>query len=1128
MKAMCILACTAVIAAWLPESGSLYGQTKGNKNVPNTTAQDKLGVMRGKVVDADGAPLPGASVVLKSNKQAVATDMDGNFSLRINKDVGDLTITVSFIGMKTKTLKGHVGGKPLYVTLESDTNMLDEVSVVETGYGRLPRKDMVGAFTTVKADDIMMPAYQTIDQMLQGKIPGMIVQNSSARVGTNPKITIRGTSTLLGNTSPLWVVDGVIQPEPIAIDLSSSVTESLDNLIGNAISWLNPQDIETVTVLKDASATAVYGSKASNGVIVITTKKGRSERMSVRYSNNFSIRQRATYDMFNYMNSKERIQFSKEAYDAGARYQSEPLPQIYTYEGLMAMFNKHLVSEQEFMNQMQFLETTNTNWLKLLTRNSFSQSHNLSLSGGTEKVTYNASFGYSNAKGTEIGNDQSRFTSRLNIGTQITNRFKLDLSMNGSFSNTDGYGPGVSPQSYALQTSRAIPATDQQGNRVFYGQYYSYQLNMRDKSLINNYNIFNEMENSYANNKANTFNLSLNASYKLTDWLTYEMVGSYSRSDNNSEVFAGERTSFIERRFRGYAYGSEKTGSEKFQAAMLPFGGQLSTGNSSSTNYDWQNKLSFSQTFNTDHRVNAMVAMQLTSTRSKSNGNTVWGYVPERGEVLVSPTPPNKIVPIGGSTTIEWGALSSLYEGGWRKSNLTTNYMSVFATLAYAYKDRYVLNANMRQDASNRFGQDTNHQFNPTYSFGFSWRMAEEAFIRENLSWINQFNARVSYGIQGNVVNSISPELIASYKGILSGYNEYWVSIASLPNPLLDWESTHTLNLGLDVMLFNRLSMNLEYYTRRSNAIIEQEVAEEYGLSKMKLNGGHIRNRGVEFMLNLTLIKNKDFAWTFGFNASKNWNRSENASKVIRADQVSKSDFLTGNSQSPLKDGYPLSAFWSYSFAGLDHNTGYPNFNNIEFEGEGDNTIDPTTFLVYSGQSEPYFTGGFNTRFRYKDISVGADFAVLLGAKKRLPNPYATFTYGKIPDPYYNLSKDLTKRWKQPGDEAHTIIPALYTSVRDEYNLPLPDGTTANSRYDMWAMSDAMVASGSFLRCSQLNITYNLPKRICNKFRATSLSVSANMNNLFVIASSRWNGFDPELGDSVQPRMYTFGLSVGF
>ena len=390
-------------------------------------AQTGTGV-KGVITDEFGEPLPAASVaVMKNGKIArgTSTDIHGEFIVDINL-AGDDEIVFSYIGTKTVKMKltKELISKPIEVVLKTDEAMLAEVTIVEDGYNRLPRKDMVGAFTTVKADDIMMPAYQTIDQMLQGKVAGMSVVNTSARVGASPKITIRGTSTILGNSDPLWVVDGVIQEDPLSIDMSSAITSDMRELIGNQISWLNPQDIDNITVLKDASATAIYGSKASNGVIVITTKKGTPGRISVNYNTNVSVRERPTYDMYDFMNSYERIQFSKEAYEAGVRYQTEPLPQIYTYEGLMSMFNKRMITEEQFSRYLQRLETVNTDWFDLLTRNSVSQSHNLSVSGGTDKYTYNASIGYQNNKGYEVGNQNDQITSRLHqLHRQQTHTF---------------------------------------------------------------------------------------------------------------------------------------------------------------------------------------------------------------------------------------------------------------------------------------------------------------------------------------------------------------------------------------------------------------------------------------------------------------------------------------------------------------------------------------------------------------------------------------------------------------------------------------------------------------------------------------------------------------------------------
>ena len=1087
----------------------------------------------GTVVDDFGQPLPGASVAIMNDKKMVrgtSTNINGDFKIEVNIGGGEGELVVSFVGTKTRRIKltANTVKEHLKIQLNSDDAMLSEVTIVEDGYNKLPRKDMVGAFTTVKADDIMMPAFQSIDQMLQGKIAGMSVINTSARVGASPKITIRGTSTILGNSDPLWVVDGVIQEDPISIDMSSSITSDMRELIGNQISWLNPQDIENITVLKDASATAIYGSKASNGVIVITTKKGTPGRISVNYSANLSVREQPSYEIYDFMNSYERIQFSKEAYEAGVRYQSVPLPQIYTYEGLMAMFNKRMISEEQFSTYLQRLETVNTDWFDLLTRNSVSQNHNLSVSGGTDKYTYNASVGYSDNKGYEIGNENDQITTRLSINSNVNDRLTINVQLNGSVRNSDGYGAGVNPYSYAMNTSRAIPAYELDGSRAFYSKYYRYQYNalLGDNNQYS-YNIFNEMDNSYSKNRGTMFNASTNVSYKLLSWLTYNATASISLSTNKSESFAGERTAQVEQLYRGYPYGSEQAGSDKYNAALLPFGGVLNQSNSQTLSYSTSHRLSFSKEFNESHRLNAMLGMEIRSSEGESEGNVVYGYVPERGEIIVSPTLPEDFRPIGTDVNIGWGPLTQLYNGGWSKTSTVTNYMSFFATVAYSHKNRYVVNVNVRSDASNRFGQDTNKQFDPTWSFGASWKIAQEQFVEDYIPWLDQANLRATYGIQGNVVNSISPEMIVQYQGLLESYGEYYLTISSLANPQLKWERTKTWNLGLDLALFG-MTMNLEYYGRRSHAIIRQDLAQEYGIASLPLNGAIITNHGVEFTMNFTPFRTNDFAWTIGLNASKNWNKSKDDDRTARADELTHTDFLNGNHDRPLKNGYPLTAFWSYKFTGLNGTNGYPTFEHATYDAvDGDPTLDPTTFLVYSGQSEPYFTGGFNTRVRWKDFNFGADFALMLGAKKRLPNPYSTFTGGKMPDIFSNLSKELNDRWKQPGDEAHTNIPALYTSVRDLYNLNLPNGLYDNI-YSMWAQSDARVADASFLRCTQISLSYNVPRKLCKKIGMSRIQVSANVNNLFVIASDKWRGYDPELGNTLQPRVYSMGLSLGF
>ena len=462
--------------------------------------------LRGRVTDTQGMPLPGVTVLVKEMSIGTATDTDGRYQLTVPM-LSDTTFTLafSFVGFETVSVE-YAGQDSINVVLRESVQEMDEVVV--TGYQTLRKSDVVGSVATVKAEDILMPAYSSVDQMLQGRVAGMMVMNTSSRVGTTPKIRIRGTSTLLGNQDPLWVVDGVIQPDPISLDASDMMVDDLKNILGNQISWLNPADIETITVLKDASATAIYGSKAANGVIVITTKKGDTGRLTVNYSNNFAFRARPHYGLFNMMNSQERIEFSREAFDAGAVYSSVPVASTDTYEGIMSMYNDKTISREEAETAINRLKGMNTNWLDILTRNSFSQSHNLSLSGGTDKVSANASIGFSNEAGVEVGNNARGLSGRLFVSAQLADNLQVDVNLSGSIDKTYGYAAGVNPMNYALNTSRAVPAYNEDGSLCFLEKRTSYELN--SSSVLLGYNVLNEMEHSYSKNKSVNLNGSLN------------------------------------------------------------------------------------------------------------------------------------------------------------------------------------------------------------------------------------------------------------------------------------------------------------------------------------------------------------------------------------------------------------------------------------------------------------------------------------------------------------------------------------------------------------------------------------------------------------------------------------------
>lgn len=1091
------------------EGTNLTYEVSGSAIVIKKRKTNKI-TIKGWIRDASGEALPGATVTVRGSKHGAIAGLDGHYTFNIPAQEG-LILTYSFIGMEKKTVR-YTGKKTINITLTSSSTEIDEVVV--TGYQNIQRRDLVGSITTVKAKDIIMPSYTTIDQMLQGRVAGMIVSNTSSRVGTAPKIQIRGTSTLLGNQDPLWVVDGIIQEDPLELNATSIMTEDLKNIIGNQISWLNPADIESISILKDASATAIYGSKASNGVIEITTKKNTTDRLTVNYTSNFVMGTRPNYGQFNYMNSKERVLFSQEAFNWGTPYGSEPIKQIHTYEGLLNMYLSHDISSEEFLAQRNVLETQNTDWFKLLTRRSFSHNHNVSVSGGTNKYSYAASMGYSNSEGQEIGNDSERMTGRIAVTIRPVQKLTINATINGSVSTNNGFGAGVNPMSYATSTNRSI-APD-----AYYQQEASYLYNSGVKSL--SYNFVNERNNSGSKSKSSFMSASLDLKWNILDWLTYQFTGGYSDNNTTNEAWETEQTFYVANNYRGYDFNSVSPNSKEFGAALLPFGGELFTNNAQQSSYNIQNKLQFSKAFNNENRLNALVGMELRSSTNKGVSNTVWGYAPDRGEVITSPTTPDAFAPITGSKDQGWGLLKKIYDGGWRKVNTTDNYFSVFATLAYSLKNRYVVNANIRNDASNRFGQDANHRIDPTYSFGFSWRASEEDFMKKYVKWITSLNFRGTYGIQGNAVTRISPDLILNQGKVAELYNRYQSTISQIPNPNLSWERTKSWNFGVDLELFNMFYMNLEYYTRRSNAIIELDLPYEYGIPSMKRNGGIIHNRGIEYTLTFTPIQKKDYALSVSLNASKNWNEGGHTDVDVNA-----ATFLSGGSGMIVKEGYPLTGFWSYSFAGLDGKTGEALFNFLNVpEEQRSKQIDPTSYLVYSGQKEPYFTGGLSLSFRYKSLTLNTSFSLLLGNKKRLPSPYEQFSSSYyMPDPYTNINRDLLNRWKEPGDEAHTIIPSLPKAGMAHVQLPNKDNTYS---IPLWEQSDAMVVSGSFLRCRNIGLSWQMKREWCEKMYMKNLSLNFNMDNIFVIASKRFNGFDPEVSNSVLPRNYSLGINIGF
>ena len=406
----------------LRHSGLVY-TISGNAVIIKRADDDKkeMTVIKGVVKDKNGDPLPGVTIIEKGTSIGVATGINGEFTFSTTKK-DSVTLLFTFVGMKMKQVLWN-GQKTLNVVMEEDAQEMEEVVV--TGYQVIKKSNMAGSVSTIGAEDLILNGTQSLEQALQGKLPGVVVLNQDGLVGTRQKVRVRGTSTLLGSQEPVWVVDGIIQEDPLPFKATELVAFGSDpdnidmirNFVGSAIAWLNPSDIQDVTVLKDASATAIYGIKAANGVIVITTKKGTSGRMSLNYSGNFTIGSKITYNKMNLMNSKQRVDVSREIYNEGLVSGTSLSP--VGYQGLLQQYLEEKISYAQFNDGVKKLEVINTDWFDLLYENPFSHSHNISMSGGNENSTYYASFGIMKKNGTAKGNDSENYQGSVSVHENV-------------------------------------------------------------------------------------------------------------------------------------------------------------------------------------------------------------------------------------------------------------------------------------------------------------------------------------------------------------------------------------------------------------------------------------------------------------------------------------------------------------------------------------------------------------------------------------------------------------------------------------------------------------------------------------------------------------------------------------
>jgi TonB-linked SusC/RagA family outer membrane protein len=1107
-------------------------QTPNQRTPASDTPQNpQMTSVSGKVIDKSGEPLASVLVYVKGTPTGTLTDPDGAFSLTVDESQ---VITFSLICYRSVTCPVSAIPKQNWVVrLEEDPLALDEVIV--TGYGEISKHELTGAAKRIEATDIMSDSRMSVAQMLAGQVAGMSVSLGSGEPSATPKIRIRGNASILGNKAPLWVLDGIILDDPVSVSYSDLNGDDAAYLIGNAIAGINPQDIESINVLKDAAAAALYGVRAGNGVIVVSTKKGKASKPQATYNGNFSINERVNYSNLGMMNAGERITLSQEIIAASLLYPR--VPNVVGYEALYLDYLNKALTYDQFTSAVQQMSDRNTDWYDLLFRDAVTTNHTLSINGGTETATYYASLGYNNSPGTAIGSESTRYNGLLKLTSWLSKKLYVNFQISSSSQRNHGFYTGVNPDSWAYNTARTIPAYNDDGSYFFHPvQTTSSTYNDDQSAMVRNY--LYEISQTGQTADVDQLNTKLDLQWNFYKGFRYKLSGSISKS-NTTRVSTATEDSYIVTAIRGYAVGAELPGSDKANSSSLPYGGIYNNRESKQTAYTIRNAVAYNNTFNDVHTFSAEAISEIRTVKSDGFGVTIRGWFPE-GQIL-SPT----------VTSSNYAYFRSSLSPSITDSE--QNYLSWIGSGSYSYKDKLTGSFSIRADGSNQFGVNPKYRFLPNWSLGAKYTLTNEAFLKDN-PLLNYLALRASYGALGSVDTNTSPDLVSTIRTIPYSEVGLWESYVSYyPNPDLRWEKVVTYNAGLDFSLFNgHISGSFDaYHKKTTDAIMYKQISAINGLSSYKINGGDIENVGYEIDLMAYPIKSKD--WELGLGVIYGYNKNT-LTKANDGKEVTTSDKLNGNA---LIVGEPLGTLYSYQFYGLDHDTGLPIF----YDDEGKHTyigIDDQEHpnytlyseragLVKSGLLYAPHTGGLKLHARWKNFRLNADFAYQLGGVKRLPNlyNYSNTSSARVFDPMFNVPKELINRWKQPGDEEFTNIPALFNY--QQYNtLANGDGRRPTvSYYDgssfltysvisgtsIYDRSDIRVASTDNIRLNRLYLSYLMPRQWSRMFHIASMELSAQATNLFLIADKRWHGRDPEQASSANstlPSAYTFNINITF
>lgn len=1071
----------------------------------------------GKVLEqSTGLPLPGATVFIdpKSpeaatyNPAGTVTDVQGKFELVLPASIK--MVVVSFIGFEALNL--NIAEKDEYIVqLREEARQLDEAVV--TGYQKIEKRKVTSAISTVNADDIKRIGVASIDQMLEGQVAGLMAMPTNGAPGAPAKMRVRSTVSLTGSTDPLWVLDGMIlEGNDVPKDFGNK--DNIDNLYNTSIAGVNPSDIENITVLKDAAATAIYGARAANGVIIVTTKKGKKGKLRVNASASTFVTTKPDLGKLDLMNASEKVDFElgmAAREDLTFREELGGVSRILAKYGQLEAFRQGGLEavSPEARAEINVLKNSGTNWGDEVYQNAINQQYNLSFSGGSDQATYYLSAGYYNEKGTTIGTGFDRLNVTMKTDWNLLDNLKLGASVFVTSSERKSYltdaDAFINPSRYTRRVNPYLSARDENGNYIYDPDI----LENSDKRL--DFNLLEERENTEYTLKGLSLKPMITLDYKPASWLNLTTQFSMQIDRNRTEKMA-DKNSYYVRKYREKGMHNGKD--------YLPEGGVIQNWNNDLSQYQWKLQGEFSRTFAEVHDVDVMAGVEMRGSESKEIHTKGFGF--DRKSLTTKPL-------VFPENSLKWNEESFRQ---YRQSFNEDRFLSYYMTASYTYNNRYTVFGSLRYDGSNLFGVDRKYKYLPLWAISGAWNVNRENFLRD-ADWLSNLKFRLSYGLQGNVDKNTSPLVVGDWgnTSILPGIDEPTIGVINPPNPYLRWEKTSNWNAGIDFgVLNNRITMSVDAYHRVSNDLIGmRDLPGENGFDYSTMNWAKATNKGVEVALSTVNIRTKDFRWTTDFNIARN------KSLVNRI-------HTRENSYSPSLEGHPIGAQFALKTAGLD-NRGLPMFwkegNKVTMEeffrlGPGSgfeemsfvNVKEYRDLYTYVGDSEPKFTGGLINRLFYKNFDLTVSCSFNLGQTVK-ETPFYNPTEVSPGDNYSNRVNEI---WS-PSNPDGKYPTMLGRNTYEENNyaylwLKTLDPNSSFKDYDIW------YKKMSYMRVNSIRLGYSLPEKIAQRLHLASARVSVEARNPFVFGSSYKGYFDPESYGSIYsqplPKTFACGLELSF